>query len=88
MSDAEALLERRLNAYRNGGGLDAMVEATTLGDVQMLNEAFANLDPEARLVADLYADLRVEFARGKRCSVCGRTAAQSALLGYDCAREC
>lgn len=86
---------RRLNAFSESSGeglstkdhLARIPESTTVEDIQMLHEARQMLDPFARAVLDLYADVWREWGK-YRCSVCGRTSAQSAAINYDCTYEC
>lgn len=89
------IVRRRLEAYSAGSGkglstkdhLALIPEATTVDDIYTLHEAREMLDPFSRAVLDLYADVWREWGK-YRCSVCGRTSAQSAAIGYDCGREC
>jgi len=44
--------------------------------------------PEDSIVLHVYDTITREFDSGHRCAVCGRTAAQSAAIGYNCAESC
>lgn len=68
--------------------LKARAETTTPEDIDMLNQAYRMLDEFSQSVLIMREDVWSEFSRGLRCGVCGQTAAQSATIGYDCAREC
>lgn len=68
--------------------LKAQAETTTQEDVDMLNQAYRMLDEFSKSVLMMRESVWSEFTRGLRCGVCGQTAAQSAAIGYDCAREC
>ena len=35
-----------------------------------------------------YDRINMEFTRGHRCGVCGRTEAQNLAINYDCTHEC
>lgn len=87
MTTVAEIEERRLNAFRDGGRA-AMIEAMTVEDIRVIHEALRALPEDARLVANVYADLEREFAKGDRCAVCGRTSKQNAAIGYDCSRGC
>lgn len=40
------------------------------------------------IILHAYGTLIREYAKGHRCSVCGRTRKQNAATGYDCTNEC
>ncbi|WIB65822.1 hypothetical protein [Curtobacterium sp. MCBD17_040] len=90
------LHERRIDAFRAGTGkglssteqLELPGEATTVDDIDLLNNALGMLDEFSRTVASLREDVWREFTKGQRCGVCGRTSKQNEAIGYDCAREC
>jgi hypothetical protein len=66
---------RRMDAFRSGEGKKLSTK-----------ERLA-LIPEATTTEALYSDVWREWGK-YRCSVCGRTPAQSEAINYDCAREC
>jgi len=88
--------DRRSKAYHEGDGkgldtrahLNLRAEGTTHDDIDTLHEARRMLDEFSQAVLDLHVEVWTDFRTGLRCGVCGRTAAQSDAIGYDCATEC
>lgn len=61
----------------------------TMDEIDMIRKAVTDrFGDEWSAVLTVHEWIAKEFARGHRCGVCGRTAAQNAAINYDCAREC
>ncbi|QOC59332.1 hypothetical protein SEA_LIFES_6 [Microbacterium phage Lifes] len=95
MSHLKDLRQRRLDAFRGGSGkgltskehLAMIPEVTYPEDIDVLHAARKTLSEDDQFILDLYSDVWREWGK-YRCSVCGRTPAQSAAINYDCAYEC
>lgn len=83
--DAQAVDKRGWTSRQH---LQNTADRTTIEDWHEVSDIILSLPRVQREAVELYRDISDEFARGLRCSVCGRTPAQNAALGYDCVREC
>jgi len=53
----------------------------------LIGYVWSKFDGEDYVLA-VYNMIQREYSKGKRCSVCGNTPAQSVAINYDCAYEC
>ena len=62
-------------------------ENLTADEAREVLQAVRELVPDEILLF-LYDTLQKQYAKGKRCGVCGMTPEQSEAIGYDCVYEC
>lgn len=65
----------------------AVAEATTQEDIDNLGDIFHGMPSDIQQFIWVFKEVWAEFGK-YRCSVCGRTAEQSAAINYDCVRGC
>lgn len=87
LEDAKAVMAKWREWFRrnpNAPGTELTVEDWEAVS-SYVRSKFSEEDKDILFLFNLFER---EFVRGHRCSVCGRTKAQNAEIGYNCFEEC